>query len=166
MNLQPQSAMNNGPAQGPEHGGPAGTEYTLQGTPCLFFRAQNITVLTNGIPGVMRFLQIEWHNHERLRNAWDIEREEMKQKIAKQEGANKKLRRVNEILEKHIRILERALKEERSKTKALTSGETAAAEDEPLKDAKGANAVKLEAKSGMAAMKRTSIFYIPEKLIC
>ncbi|RAL58710.1 hypothetical protein DID88_003067 [Monilinia fructigena] len=32
---------------------PQGTEYTLQ--------------------GVMRFLQTEWHRHERDRNAWEIE---------------------------------------------------------------------------------------------
>jgi len=29
----------------------------------------------------MRFLQTEWHRHERDRNAWDIERAEMKSRI-------------------------------------------------------------------------------------
>ena len=81
----------------------------------------------------MRFLQIEWHNHERLRNAWDIEREEMKQKIAKQEGANKKLKRMNEILDKHIKILEKALKEERAKNKAAFEGDKFLSEEESSK---------------------------------
>jgi predicted acyl esterase len=43
-----------------------GTEYTLQ--------------------GVMRFLQTEWHRHERDRNAWEIEKQEMRGRIANLEG--------------------------------------------------------------------------------
>ncbi|KAL9124807.1 MAG: hypothetical protein Q9217_005904 [Psora testacea] len=67
-----------------------GTEYTLQ--------------------GVMRFLQTQWHRHERDRNAWQIERAEMKSRIGKLEGdlrTNKKLR---ESMDKHIRMLENVLK--------------------------------------------------------
>ncbi|KAG8526137.1 uncharacterized protein KY384_000130 [Bacidia gigantensis] len=66
--------------------------------------------------GVMRFLQIEWHKHERERNAWEIERAEMKARIGKLEGdlrTNKKLR---ESMDKHIRMLENALKKSREKT--------------------------------------------------
>ncbi|KAF7185645.1 Striatin Pro11 [Pseudocercospora fuligena] len=81
------------------NGGPGlehhGTEYTLQ--------------------GVMRFLQIEWHNHERARNAWDIERAEMRAKIAKQEGEVRQAKRINEQLERQVRMLENALKNERKK---------------------------------------------------
>ncbi|KAI7180907.1 hypothetical protein KC352_g23582, partial [Hortaea werneckii] len=67
MSFQQQGGGGNGPGgQGEHQQGPHGTEYTLQ--------------------GVMRFLQIEWHAHERARNSWDIERAEMKAKIAKQEG--------------------------------------------------------------------------------
>lgn len=104
--------------------------------------------------GVMRFLQIEWHNHERLRNAWDIEREEMKQKIARQEGINKKLKRMTEVLDKHVKMLETALRTERAKTKAATSGGKHMEEDETAKDAKGKMALKNELKSGMIAPKR------------
>ncbi|WPH00896.1 Hypothetical protein R9X50_00373000 [Acrodontium crateriforme] len=92
-----------GGGQGPggaEHHGPQGTEYTLQ--------------------GVMRFLQIEWHNHERARNAWDIERAEMKAKIAKQEGECRHAKRINEQLDRQVRMLEMALKNERAKSKAST----------------------------------------------
>jgi striatin 1/3/4 len=61
----------------------------------------------------MRFLQIEWHNHERARNAWAIERAEMKAKIAKQEGECRQAKRINEQLVKQIQMLQRALKQAR-----------------------------------------------------
>lgn len=63
----------------------------------------------------MRFLQIEWHNHERARNAWDIERAEMKAKIAKHEGECRHAKRTNEQLDRQVRMLEAALKAERRK---------------------------------------------------
>lgn len=71
----------------------------------------------------MRFLQLEWHNHERARNAWDIERAEMKAKIAKQEGEVRSAKRLNEQLEKHVKMLENALRNERQKNKAHAAGE-------------------------------------------
>ena len=67
--------------------------------------------------GVMRFLQMEWQSHERARNAWDIERAEMKAKIAKQEGDSRKAKKLNEQLDRQIRMLEKALKNERAKSK-------------------------------------------------
>lgn len=66
----------------------------------------------------MRFLQLEWHSHERARNAWDIERAEMKAKIAKQEGEVRSAKKLNDQLNKHIRMLEQALTNERKKGKA------------------------------------------------
>jgi len=73
--------------------------------------------------GVMRFLQIEWHNHERARNAWDIERAEMKAKIAKLEGDGRHSKKTNEQLERQIRMLEMALKNERAKNRGAQSGD-------------------------------------------
>lgn len=81
----------------------------------------------------MRFLQIEWHNHERARNAWDIERAEMKAKIAKQEGECRHAKRINEQLDRQVRMLEMALKNERAKNKAGTvaaSGQTISQSEE------------------------------------
>ncbi|KAK3104256.1 1,2-dihydroxy-3-keto-5-methylthiopentene dioxygenase, partial [Teratosphaeriaceae sp. CCFEE 6253] len=72
---------------------------------------------------VMRFLQLEWHNHERARNAWDIERAEMKAKIAKQEGEGRHAKRVNEQLERQVKMLEFALRGKRAKGKPLVDGE-------------------------------------------
>ncbi|KAJ5831734.1 hypothetical protein N7474_000045 [Penicillium riverlandense] len=93
-------AMGDGPSNG---GHPQGTEYTLQ--------------------GVMRFLQTEWHRHERDRNAWEIERAEMKSRIGRLEGDLRTSKRLHESLSKHVRLLETALKKEREKTKKLSNNE-------------------------------------------
>lgn len=66
----------------------------------------------------MRFLQTEWHRHERDRNAWQIERAEMKSRIGKLEGDGRTSKRLQESLGKHVKILENALKREREKAKA------------------------------------------------
>lgn len=71
----------------------------------------------------MRFLQIEWHNHERARNSWDIERAEMKAKIAKQEGEVRQAKRYNEQLNRQVRMLEQALRNERAKSKTAAANE-------------------------------------------
>ena len=68
----------------------------------------------------MRFLQTEWHRHERDRNAWQIERAEMKSRIGKLEGdlrTNKKLR---ESMDKHIRMLENVLKKKEQEKRGKT----------------------------------------------
>lgn len=96
----------------------------------------------------MRFLQIEWHNHERARNAWDIERAEMKAKIAKQEGEVRSAKKLNDQLNKHIRMLEQALMNERAKSKAAAAGGEVQAADEK-KDPKSK-------KGGVNATKRAS----------
>ncbi|KAL9018631.1 MAG: hypothetical protein Q9185_004093 [Variospora sp. 1 TL-2023] len=69
----------------------------------------------------MRFLQTEWHRHERDRNAWQIERAEMKSRIGKLEGDGRTSKRLQESLGKHVKILENALRKEREKVKALQS---------------------------------------------
>lgn len=84
-------------------GHPQGTEYTLQ--------------------GVMRFLQTEWHRHERDRNAWEIERAEMKSRIGRLEGELRTSKRLHESLGKHVRLMEGALRKEREKVKKLANNE-------------------------------------------
>lgn len=69
----------------------------------------------------MRFLQTEWHRHERDRNAWQIERAEMKSRIGKLEGDGRTNKRLQESLGKHVKILENALKREREKLKSLSA---------------------------------------------
>lgn len=84
--------------------------------------------------GVMRFLQLEWHAHERARNSWDIERAEMKAKIAKQEGEVRHAKRINEQLDRQVRMLEMALKNERAKARKLAKGQAGTAGDEAKKE--------------------------------
>jgi len=106
----------------------------------------------------MRFLQIEWHNHERARNAWDIERAEMLQKITKNEGETPMLKRQVELLEKHIRMLEQALKAERAKSRAWAAGDKAAVEEELQKEAKGKDAVRPDLKGSMRCVYTLALF--------
>ncbi|KAI4681537.1 hypothetical protein J4E81_009895 [Alternaria sp. BMP 2799] len=130
MAWQSPSAMNGGGANGGGDGNaPAGTEYTLQ--------------------GVMRFLQLEWHNHERARNAWDIERAEMKAKIAKQEGEVRSAKKLNDQLNKHIRMLEQALTNERKKKSEAAGGDAEATTDDkndPKGKKSGRNSTKPQNK--------------------
>ncbi|CAK7245878.1 MAG: 1,2-dihydroxy-3-keto-5-methylthiopentene dioxygenase [Sporothrix thermara] len=71
---------------------PHATEYTLQ--------------------GVMRFLQTEWHRHERDRNAWEIEKQEMKGRIASLEGSARRADATQKALKKYVSILEKKVKEQ------------------------------------------------------
>lgn len=80
----------------------------------------------------MRFLQTEWHRHERDRNAWEIEREEMKKRIASLEGEARSSKGLRGILERQIRMLELALKKERETINRLKKGEAV----DTTKDAK------------------------------
>jgi striatin 1/3/4 len=70
----------------------------------------------------MRFLQTEWHRHERDRNAWEIERQEMKGRIARLEGSTRKSDSSNKSLKKYINMLEDALKKRDEQVKALKAG--------------------------------------------
>jgi hypothetical protein len=73
-------------------------------------------------PGVMRFLQTEWHRHERDRNSWEIERQEMKARIARLEGATRKSDGTISSLKKYVSMLEKALKERDEQVKRYKSG--------------------------------------------
>lgn len=91
-------------AQGNGSNQPHATEYTLQ--------------------GVMRFLQAEWHRHERDRNAWEIEKQEMKGRIAALEGSVRRADATQKALNKYVAILQKKVKDQAAQLKA--SGSTAA----------------------------------------
>ncbi|KAK7978058.1 hypothetical protein PG988_005548 [Apiospora saccharicola] len=80
---------------------PHATEYTLQ--------------------GVMRFLQTEWHRHERDRNAWEIERQEMKGRIAALEGSARRADATQKALKRYVGILEKKVKEQSAQLKTTGS---------------------------------------------
>ena len=98
------------------------TEYTLQ--------------------GVMRFLQTEWHRHERERNAWDIERQEMRGRIANLEGQARRSDATQRALKKYVSILERKVKDQATQLK----GSAAAATDDKTKEAAKDRAAKIQEK--------------------
>lgn len=77
----------------------------------------------------MRFLQTEWHRHERDRNGWEIERQEMKGRIARLEGSTRKSDASNKSLKKYINMLEKALKDRDAQVKALKAGGDAHVKD-------------------------------------
>lgn len=91
----------------------------------------------------MRFLQTEWHRHERDRNAWQIERAEMKSRVGKLEGDGRTSKRLQESLGKHIKILENALRREREKAKAPQAD----APSEGKKEDRDSDKEKLKASS-------------------
>ena len=93
--------------------------------------------------GVMRFLQTEWHRHERDRNAWEIERAEMKSRIGRLEGDVRTSKRLHESVGKHVRLLEVALKKEREKVQKLSK-------DEKVDDARDPKDI---ARESMTALK-------------
>ena len=103
--------------------------------------------------GVMRFLQIEWHNHERARNAWDIERAEMKAKIAKQEGELRHTKKLSEQLDRQIRMLEAALKNERAKSRTKPGQDASLDSEAARKDAKPPTGSTLQTKAEQAETK-------------
>lgn len=66
----------------------------------------------------MRFLQTEWHRHERDRNAWEIERQEMKARIATLEGQARRSDATQKALKKYVAMLERKVKQQTTKPKS------------------------------------------------
>lgn len=91
--------------QGSNSNLPQATEYTLQ--------------------GVMRFLQTEWHRHERERNAWEIENQEMRGRIASLEGQARRSDATQKALRKYVAILERKIKDQAAQLKGETATEEA-----------------------------------------
>jgi len=65
----------------------------------------------------MRFLQTEWHRHERDRNAWEIERQEMKSRIANLEGQARRTDATQRALRKYVAILEKKVKDQAAQLK-------------------------------------------------
>ncbi|OTB08940.1 hypothetical protein M426DRAFT_51132 [Hypoxylon sp. CI-4A] len=90
---------------------PHATEYTLQ--------------------GVMRFLQTEWHRHERDRNAWEIERQEMKGRIAALEGSARRADATQKALKRYVTILEKKVKDQAAQLKVASA--TPSATDHSVK---------------------------------
>ena len=90
----------------------------------------------------MRFLQTEWHRHERDRNAWEIEKQEMKSRIANLEGQARRADATQKALKKYVTILEKKVKDQ----SALLKDGTAASADAESDKAKFDRAALLQEK--------------------
>ncbi|KIK95854.1 hypothetical protein PAXRUDRAFT_826583 [Paxillus rubicundulus Ve08.2h10] len=73
------------------------------------------------LSSVLHFLQTEWRRYERDRNEWEIERAEMRARIALLEGERRSFENVKLDLMRRIKMLEYALRMERSKQLAPQS---------------------------------------------
>ncbi|KAH9981462.1 WD40-repeat-containing domain protein [Lactifluus volemus] len=67
------------------------------------------------LSNVLHFLQSEWRKYERDRNEWEIERAEMRARIALLEGERRSFENIKVDLMRRIKMLEYALRVERSK---------------------------------------------------
>lgn len=80
-----------------------------------FAPPQPPTAAEYAFPSVLQFLQSEWRRFERDRNEWDIEKSEMKARIAFLEGEKRGVDNSKIDLMKRVKMLEFALRQERSK---------------------------------------------------
>ncbi|KAK9460674.1 Striatin family-domain-containing protein [Lipomyces oligophaga] len=101
------------------------------------------------LQGVMRFLQTEWQKNERSRIQWEIERAEMKARIARLEGEKRGSEQLLETYVKRIAMLERALETQRSESRSTSEAPMSPADsDEPIESGDNAQSnieIKLEA---------------------
>ncbi|KAF9990095.1 hypothetical protein BGZ75_003642 [Mortierella antarctica] len=80
-----------------------------------FAPQQMPSVAEYAFPSVLQFLQSEWRRFERDRNEWDIEKAEMKARIAFLEGEKRGVDNAKMDLMKRVKMLEYALRQERGK---------------------------------------------------
>ncbi|KAI0048232.1 striatin-3 [Auriscalpium vulgare] len=76
------------------------------------------------LSNVLHFLQSEWRKYERDRNEWEIERAEMRARIALLEGERRSFENLKVDLMRRIKMLEYALRVERSKQLAQSGSST------------------------------------------
>lgn len=65
------------------------------------------------LAGVLHFLQTEWRRYERDRNEWEIERAEMRARVALLEGERRSVENLKTDLMRRVKMLEFALRQER-----------------------------------------------------
>ncbi|PWN28418.1 WD40 repeat-like protein [Jaminaea rosea] len=101
------------------------------------------------LAGVLHYLQSEWRRYEKDRNEWEIERAEMRARIALLEGEKRGAENLKTNLMRRVKMLEFALKQERSKYLAGASGPAAAAGAAPV--AKHPAVANLEKESTLSS---------------
>lgn len=68
---------------------------------------------TYTLPGVLNFLQQDWRRFEKERNEWQVERSELRSRLAFLEGERKAMESLKSDLVKRVKMLEASLKQER-----------------------------------------------------
>ncbi|CEH15000.1 Cell-cycle nuclear protein, contains WD-40 repeats [Ceraceosorus bombacis] len=118
------SLLTNGMYLQQQGGGP------VQGAPGSHGNGQNLSEAGISAPpeyslgGVLHFLQTEWRRHERDRNEWEIERAEMRARIALLEGERRGVENLKTDLMRRVKMLEYALRQERNKYLSSGAGST------------------------------------------
>ncbi|TIC28449.1 WD40 repeat-like protein [Wallemia mellicola] len=72
------------------------------------------------LANILHYLQSEWRRYDRDRNEWEIERAEMRARLALLEGEKRASDNVKSDLLRRVRMLEYALRQERAKYIALS----------------------------------------------
>ena len=109
--------------------------YTMTASPAGILPSQSSAQpqpVDYSLPGVMRYLQTEWQRNERDRIQWNLERAEMKTRIAKLEGDKRSLELVIDGHLKKIAILEAAFDQQQQRpggTSQNESGESGSNDD-------------------------------------
>ncbi|XP_033644615.1 striatin-3-like [Asterias rubens] len=83
------------------------------------------------IPGILHFIQHEWARFEMERAQWEVERAELQARIAFLQGERKGQENLKHDLVRRIKMLEFALKQERSKYQKLKCGHELSQEIKP-----------------------------------
>lgn len=78
------------------------------------------------LSGVLHFLQSEWRRYEHERNSWNIERAELRARIALLEGERRSVDNLKTDLLRRIKMLEFALRQERIKSSQNNPGSNSA----------------------------------------
>ncbi|KAI7823772.1 WD40-repeat-containing domain protein [Gamsiella multidivaricata] len=104
------------------------------------------SVAEYAFPTVLQFLQSEWRRFERDRNEWDIEKAEMKARIAFLEGEKRGIDNTKMDLMKRVKMLEYALRQERSK---YLEGKEGSAVSAPSQQAAGVTQPNVNGISGL-----------------
>ena len=78
------------------------------------------------LSGVLHFLQSEWRRYEHERNSWNIERAELRARIALLEGERRSVDNLKTDLLRRIKMLEFALRQERIRSSQNNPGSNSA----------------------------------------
>ncbi|KAL2095572.1 hypothetical protein ACEWY4_007720 [Coilia grayii] len=74
------------------------------------------------LPGILHFIQYEWGRFQAEKCRWEAERDELRAQVAFLQGERKGQENMKQDLVRRIKMLEYALKQERSKHQKLKSG--------------------------------------------